>query len=202
MKTALIGGSFNPPHYGHSHLIDLIRDHSDYTRVILVPLHTPNHKPVDSIIAPYHRVEMVRRLISTCDFPCILDTCEIERGGISYTYDTILDIEKRYEDVGEPIGVVIGDDLLDGLSAWYRVDDLKRMVRFIVICREEVVSAARQKLVRLTREGFSIALIEGTRVDISSSDIRNRIGQGLDISELLPKEVASYIEEHGLYSED
>jgi nicotinate-nucleotide adenylyltransferase len=200
MKTVLFGGSFDPPHYGHLHLIRLLTEQSDYQRVIIVPLNVPSHKRVERSTDAAHRVGMLRRLLSSYDLPAVIDTCEIDRGGVSHTYDTVLDLVSRYTDMDGRIGIVIGDDLLGELDRWYMVDQLKGLADFVVIFRGEKPAQVRRKIEELAASGFSIQLVEGSRVEVSSSEIRQRLQNGSDVSDMLPEDVIRYIEEHGLYS--
>ncbi len=198
MKTAIIGGSFNPPHIGHIHLINQVLRSTDFTRIILVPLHTPNHKSVENEIDPQHRVNMVRLLAENIPVGCIVDSCEIERGGISYTYDTVKEILGRYEDTNE-IGIIIGDDLLSGLVEWNRFDLLKEIASFLVVRRESDSLDVLEMIDKIRKNRVSIELLTNRIVEVSSSEIRRRIEAGEDASRLLPLNVLSYIQEHGLY---
>lgn len=143
---------------------------------------------------------MLRRLLSSYDLPAVIDTCEIDRGGVSHTYDTVLDLVSRYTDMDGRIGIVIGDDLLGELDRWYMVDQLKGLADFVVIFRGEKPAQVRRKIEELSTAGFSIQLVEGSRVEVSSSEIRQRLQNGSDVSDMLPEDVIRYIEEHGLYS--
>ncbi|MGM0431338.1 MAG: nicotinate (nicotinamide) nucleotide adenylyltransferase [Spirochaetota bacterium] len=201
MKTAIIGGSFNPPHYGHVHVIRLVEQYTDYSRIILVPLHTPSHKEVDSFVSADKRLDMLNVLIENQCPECLVDTCEIERGGISYTWDTVQSIKARYPDIDDKIGIIIGDDLLEGLLSWHEIDKLKQHAVFVVVCRN--LSGEQMESYRHAFAGYGIELtmLRDKTVDISSSDIRKRVQHGQSITGLLPDAIIEYMERNGLYAD-
>jgi nicotinate-nucleotide adenylyltransferase len=199
MKTAIFGGSFNPPHNGHVHLIETVKEHTDYQRIFLIPLHTPSHKEVSVHVDTSHRVEMVRLLADFCCPACRLETLEIERGGVSYTWDTVRELYKKYDDITGRLGIVIGDDLLEGLADWYEIEQMKELVEFTVLCRD--LSEQRNRdFERAYRErGIIVHLIPEDTVEISSSRIRSSIRKGESVEGLLPLPILRYIDSHGLY---
>ena len=198
MKTAIIGGSFNPPHNGHLHLIRQVLASTDYRRIIIIPLHTPNHKQVEQDIAPEHRIAMVELLAAAVSHDCIVDTCEIDRGGVSYTYETVEYLLEAYDDI-EEVGIIIGDDLLGGLHQWYRFDSLKEVASFVVIRRDELRSRVGRLIAELQKDGANIEVVDNATVDVSSSQIRELVSAGEDAAGLLPDNVLSYIVTHELY---
>ncbi len=199
MKTVIIGGSFNPPHHGHIHLIELVRRDTDYERILLIPLHTPNHKQAVEAAAPEDRLAMLELLVEEIHTDCIIDTCELERGGISYTYDTVVDVMARYPDIDGRIGIVVGDDLLEGIASWYNFEQLKDLVTFIVAYRDTDEESVMRSIDAYTSQGVDIYLLRGNRVEVSSSLIRQSIRAGVDVGHLLPHSIIEYIESHGLY---
>lgn len=199
MRTVIIGGSFNPPHHGHIHLIELVRRDTDYERILLIPLHTPNHKQAVEAAAPEDRLAMLELLVEELHTDCIIDTCELERGGISYTYDTVVDIMARYPDIDDRIGIVVGDDLLEGIASWYNFEQLKDLVTFIVAYRDADEESVMQRINAYTLQGVDMYLLRSSRVKVSSSLIRQRIRAGVDVRPLLPRSIIEYIESHGLY---
>lgn len=197
----MIGGSFNPPHIGHAHLISLIEQSGRYDRILLIPLHTPSHKKIEYHTAPEHRVSMTGLLAGDCRIACTVDTCEIDRGGISYTYDTVCDIMERYRDITGRPAVVIGDDLLGGLNKWYRIEELKQLVTFETACRDEHAGHLDRMLAEYSREGYTIQRLPGEPVEVSSSTIRQALAEDLPIRGLLPGRIEEYIRIHGLYQQ-
>ena len=115
MKVAVLGGSFNPVHIGHLALADEICVSLGYDKVLFVPVFSPPHKTMNEALPPEKRTEMVE--LACQDDPRFkMEPCEIQRGGVSYTYDTICFIEEKYKP--EKIGLVIGRDLFSTFHLW------------------------------------------------------------------------------------
>ncbi len=188
MKTAILGGSFDPVHIGHLHLADEVKRKLDYERIIFVPSHIPAHKDPDGSTSAEQRLEMLRYALLGSDF--VLDDCEIRRGGISYSVDTVPEVKKNYRISGKP-GLIIGDDLLSGLQQWKDWGELIKMVDLIVAHRmytEPVECAVPHNY------------IDNGILPISSSDIRKRVRSGGAFRYLLPEQVYAYIVENGVYA--
>jgi len=194
--TAIFGGTFNPVHNGHLSIARYLFSQTDVTRIIFVPVNRPSHKEEPALIQPRDRLEMLRLGISELDdIPgevCI-DTCDIDRGGLSYTLDTVADLSRRYAVRGKP-RFVIGDDLAGTLTQWHRWSELREAVHFIVFRR--TVAEGPIPLPPHCRA----TTLENRIVDISSSEIRELVQSGRDVSALVPGSVNNYIVENGLYS--
>ena len=186
-KLAIFGGSFNPVHLGHLHAVESVLRHLEYNSVVVVPSYVPPHKRGDPTTSHGHRVEMLK-LASEPFNSIIIDTCEIEREGVSYTIDTVEDIRNRYVFSGKP-GLIIGDDLLFEFHTWRRVDELIRSVDLIVARRMSGVVPSAYPYISVDNRIFTA----------SSSDIRMRVKEGLDIADMVPGKVADYIQTHSLY---
>lgn len=201
MKVAMIGGSFDPVHLGHLFLLHCAVSMSDYDTFIVVPAALSNFKRTNAPKATDNdRLEMLR--LALLDYKDIypqdrdadirLSTMELDRGGVSYTYDTVMDL-KRDMGIHGRLGLIMGDDQIPSLDRWYRFDDLKREVRFLV-CRRNQDGA----LWNLMPEGVVYSKLESDRLAPQSSsgfreDVHNRMGD-------LPKRVAEYVRDHNLYS--
>lgn len=205
MKTVMIGGSFDPAHWGHLHLIHSIVCETDYTQIILVPACINHFKQHKQTAPAQDRLAMLKLAVSAyrdryphdSDCNIVIDDCELERGGVSYTYDTVLYLYEKYTITGK-LAVAIGDDLLHGLTRWYRFDELNNLVQFIVCRRstDEMIVAP---------EGTHVKVLSNTIYHDSSSEIRNAVknlkGHSLpdDIRSMMPKSVADYVQFHKLY---
>jgi nicotinate-nucleotide adenylyltransferase len=189
VKTVIIGGTYNPIHIGHLYLAEEVQKSCGYERVILVPAHVPAHKETDEAVTPQQRLEMLRCAIQGSDF--VIDGCEIRRGGVSYSIDTVDEIEKNYEVTGK-LGLVIGDDLVAGLHEWKEWETLVERVDLIIAHRsyEERIPCSVEH-----------SYIDNLVLPISSTDIRERIRGGRAYRYLLPDAVYSYIIENGIYQE-
>jgi len=188
VKTVVIGGTFNPVHIGHLYLAEEVRTQGGYERVIFVPSHIPAHKNPDYCTSPQHRLEMLSRAVKESDY-IVVDDCEMRRGGISYTYDTILDLQQRYNIEGAP-GLVIGDDLVEGLPKWKLWEELHEMVDLII---------AHRLYTDKVPCSWPHTYIDNLVLPISSSAIRSRVEEGCVFRYLVPDEVYHYILTNGLY---
>ena len=204
--TAMVGGSFDPVHLGHLHLVHTVATSTPYRRFILVPVARNNFKQDAEPASAEHRMSMLRlsfeayRELYPDDPPIqlIAEDCELVRGGVSYTYDTVKYVYLHYSIKGR-LAVVMGDDLLSGLNQWHAYEQLKELVTFVVVRRED------------SAEWFAdiaadIIYLDNPLLEDSSTKIRNRCRVlekhqelGDDIACLMPKEVARYVREHRLY---
>jgi nicotinate-nucleotide adenylyltransferase len=204
MKTAVIGGTFDPVHLGHLHLLHSLIEFTDYQRVLIVPVANPPHKEREAAVSAQDRVSMLNLALDDYhqiytddrEVQILIDQLEIERGGTSYMFDTVQEIYKRYEITGQ-LGMVIGDDLLPGLRRWYRFDELRHSVEFI-ICRRAAVRPQQ-----ILPPGVVGTFLENPILEDSSTHIRELLSKkqnfDYELTSLLPKSVVQFIEEHGLY---
>ena len=188
MKIAVFGGSFNPLHMGHIFIAEAVKKELGYEKIIFVPSNVSCHKEDFSGISAAARLEMLQEALKEYD-SFIIDTSDIERGGVSYSIDTINHIYKTYTFEGKP-GFIIGDDLLKDFKTWKTADKLKELIDLIVVRR-----ISDEKLDSFLPNYY----ITNTRMFISSSEIRDRVKQGKTIKELVPECVRKKIIENGYY---
>ncbi len=188
-RIAVLGGAFDPPHIGHLLLAQWALEELGVDRVVFMPYFSSAYKrPVASA---EDRVEMVRLAIAGID-GFELDTREVERGGITYTIDTVEDLLK--ERPGLEIYWLLGADALRGLPSWKDWEKLVKLVKFAVATRHS------EGLADQLRDMVGVVYLSMPRMEISSSLIRERLRQGLSVRFLVPDEVEAYIKRHGLYS--
>lgn len=192
MRIAILGGTFNPLHIGHLALADDVRARLGYDLILLVPANIPPHKALASGAGAEDRIEMLRRAVAGVDWLAVED-CEIRRGGVSYTIDTVRFLEEKYALVLEgKIGLVIGEDLVPGFSSWKQADDIAE--------RTDIILAHRPGNGGTRFDRPHLAL-ENPLLTVSSSDIRLRISSGKSWRYLVPDPVYRYIVEHNLYEQ-
>jgi nicotinate-nucleotide adenylyltransferase len=189
VTAALLGGTFNPVHVGHLCLAEEVRSALGYDRIILVPANQPVHKDPSPVIPGAHRLAMLRLAVAGCD-GLVVDDGELVRGGPSWTIDTVVELVPRYGITGRP-GLVIGDDLAEGFSAWKDAERLARTVDLIL---------ARREGERHAPFAWPHRMVMNPLITVSSSDIRRRIAEGRSIRFLTPDAVVAYIAAHGLYA--
>ncbi|HTO21267.1 MAG TPA: nicotinate-nucleotide adenylyltransferase [Spirochaetia bacterium] len=188
MRAVILGGTFNPVHYGHLFIAEEVRSTLGYDAVIFVPANQPVHKDTTPVVDPAHRLSMLR--IAVADNPrFIVDTGDIDRGGPSYSIETVTSLVPRHGIEGRP-GFLIGDDLAAGFSSWKNVDALVAIVDLIVARRTGPAAPAL---------GYAHRVLPNAVLPISSSDIRRRFREGRAVRYLLPDPVLSYIRDHALY---
>lgn len=191
MKTAVFGGSFDPVHLGHLFIAEEIKLDLEYERILFVPAYQPPHKNNGPHASSHHRLEMLRVAIGQRrDF--VVDPWEITRGGVSYTIDTVRYVLENFTISGR-LGLIIGDDNAKDFNSWRESRLLLDTVDIIVAGR--------------TGEDYDAVLgsgyrsIDNTRLPVSSSDIRSRIGAGRAYRYLVPEAVYDYIRHHHLYQD-
>lgn len=198
-RIGLMGGSFDPIHYGHLVLAEEMRSRLSLDKVIFIPVGCAPHKHVAKMTMPRQRYEMV--MLATLDHPNFeVSSIEIDREGITYSYETVSTIvgESSPED---EFFFIAGADTLMELESWKSVETLLKMVTFVGAARPGTDQAELiLKMEQLQqRYGASVKIEELPELDISSTDLRRRVGLGRSLKYLLPEAVALYIDKHSLY---
>ncbi len=186
MKLGILGGTFNPPHIGHLILAQQVLEKAGLNEVIFIPTNIPPHKQTELATAT-HRLAMVRAAVEDNPAFSVLDI-ELERGGVSYTVDTLARLKKIRPD--DKLYLIIGSDLAGNFSSWRYPEKIMSLAEIIVACRKGFSFDNRD----------SFATIEVLTVEVSSSLIRNLIKEKKSIKYLVHPAVAGYIEKHRLYS--
>jgi nicotinate-nucleotide adenylyltransferase len=188
VKLAILGGSFNPVHFGHLYVAGAVVSALGYDRVILIPAFTSPFKPGAKETAPQDRLDMLAASIPA-DPRIAVDDCEIRRGGVSYTIDTIADIKRRYRPEGKP-GLILGDDLARTFSHWRRSADIAAETDIIVAHRNSTEQAAFS---------YPYTPLNNPIMELSSGLIRERIQNRESWHALVPQGARFIIEDRRLY---
>ena len=189
-----MGGTFNPIHYAHLISAEQVREGLGFERVLFVPAARPPHKIQPDIVAAKHRYQMVKLAIENNPFFDV-SRIELDRAGPSYTIQTIKTLRAEYGEHTE-IAWIIGADSLIEYKIWKDFDDVLEQCTLITTTRpnynlNNVPAEIRDKVVNVRITG----------VDISSTEIRQRIQNNVSIRYLVPEPVAVYIDIHQLYRE-
>ncbi|MGT2895109.1 nicotinate-nucleotide adenylyltransferase [Streptococcus entericus] len=185
-QVGILGGNFNPVHNAHLVVADQVRQQLGLDAVYLMPEYQPPHVDKKETIDETHRLEMLKRAIAGVEGLGI-ETIELERQGISYTYDTMkLLTEKNPE---TDYYFIIGGDMVEYLPKWHRIDELVNLVQFVGVQRPRYKAGT----------SYPVIWVDVPLMDISSSMVRDFIKKGRTPNYLLPHEVLDYIEEEGLY---
>lgn len=189
IRVGIIGGTFNPPHIGHLVIADQVCQQLGLDKVYFMPDANPPHIDKKEAIAAEHRVAMVEKAIE--DNPLFgLESCEIQRGGISYTFDTMLELTKAHPEID--YYVIIGGDMVDYLPKWYRIDELIQMVQFVAVKRPNYADSSPYPLI----------WVDVPAMEISSTGLRKKIKNGCSVQYLIPDKTLAYIKEKELYQND
>lgn len=189
-RVGVFGGTFDPPHLGHSRVAAEVMEALELDRLLWVPAGTPPHKQGRPVTAAEVRRRMVAAAIA--DHPGF-ELCDLElaRGGISYTVDTLRELRSAHP--GWSLFLILGADLLADFASWKDPDAIRRMAQLVAISRGAEAVPFGSGL----REG--VRTVHVKRVDISSSEIRRRIAGGEAVSTMVAAQVLSIIESERLY---
>ncbi len=193
MATGLLGGTFDPVHVAHLIVAESALDQLELERVIFMPSAGPPHKPGRTIAPVSARLEMVRLAIS--DNPRLsISDIEARRPGPSYTIDTVRELQRELVP-GEKLHFIMGSDSLVQFLTWKDPHELLAACEFAVVPRPGFDLRDADP-----RVSARARVLEAPMMDISSSDIRQRVREGRTIRYLVPALVSAYIEEKKLYS--
>lgn len=190
LRIGIMGGTFNPIHYGHLLAAQEAWQRFELDKVIFVPSAQPPHKQKPDVCAK-HRYKMIQMAINNNEHFIISDI-EITRKGMSYSEDTIRAFKEIYGDENR-LYFIIGADAIAELNTWKNVENLPSLCQFIAVNRPGYQLSIEKRWLSCTH------LLEIPEVNISSTQIRQRIKEGKSIRYLIPQEVERYIEEHSLY---
>ena len=182
-KIGLFGGSFDPVHHGHLIMARDAMEKLGLERVIFIPAKISPHKLERPPAAAEVRCAILEAAISG-EPGFLWDGCELDREGPSFAVDTAFLMQRKFP--GAELYYFIGEDNLAALHTWKEIERLKLLVRFVVLSRSH------------SPVDCGIPVIARS-IDISSTDIRNRIAQGLSVSYLLPEPSCKIIQQHRLY---
>lgn len=193
MRIGILGGTFDPPHIAHLIFAQMVAEEEDLEKILFVLANLPPHKLSEPLSAVEHRLKMLELSLESNKLFDISDE-EIKRGGISYSIDTIRSIKNRYSIGKEETIFIIGSDSLIELDTWKDPESILKESTVVVIKRYGYpVRKAREEYLR------KVKMISLPQIDISSSEIRNRVRRGLSINYLVLPPVVDYIKRKGLY---
>jgi nicotinate-nucleotide adenylyltransferase len=196
-SVGILGGTFNPPHIGHLVCAQEARAQLALDRVILMPVHTPPHKEAIDDPGPDARLALCQAAIAS-DEELEVSTLEIERGGPSFTVDTLRTLHGSRE--GDDLTFIVGGDMASSLPAWREPEGVLELARLAVAEREQLRRRdIAERLSDLAGAGERVVFFTMPRLDVSSSDIRTRVAEGRPVRWLIPDGVAAEIERRGLY---
>ena len=195
IKTGIFGGAFNPVHNGHVNLAKEAIEQLKLRKLLIIPTFEPPHKTTK--LLPFdERAEMCRRAFEGISDKCEVTVSDIERkmGGVSYTINTIRELAKQCSD--EQFYLLIGGDMLFSFREWYKYESILKESKVCAVARG---GDNFTDMLEFAAEMGRVKVLPTSIVDVSSTEIRQKIAEGTDILELVPQKVAEYIAENDLY---
>jgi nicotinate-nucleotide adenylyltransferase len=200
MRLGVFGGTFDPVHLGHLILAEQCREQARLDQVLLIPAARPPHKLQRELTRFEQRVEMLTLAISG-HAAFRIDELERERSGPSYTYQTLEELRAKYG--GAELFLIVGGDTIGELHLWYQPRRILELATLLVVPRPGSPSVdgseLRAKLSLPMEAPCRVETVRMPLIDIASTDIRERLGQGRTVRYMIPRAVEAYIADKGLY---
>ena len=191
MRIGVFGGTFDPPHVGHLLLASDAREALGLDRLIFVPAATQPFKVnTPPIASARDRLEMVRLAVAD-DANYTIDDTEIDRKGLSFTVDTLEQLSRK--NPGAELFLLLGEDTLAGIDGWRNPGRIRELATLAVMRRSGSEGPA------VTAIAGGVTTVSARRVDVSSTEIRERLRAGKSIKGFVPESVEQFIEARGLY---
>ena len=185
----IYGGTFDPIHHGHLIMAMEVKEMRELDKIIFIPAHVSPHKQEKNCSSPDHRLAMLKLAIEDINGLEYSDY-ELEQGDISYTFDTIRELKNRYID----IELIIGYDNLIKFDTWKNPQGIIDLATLVVLKR-----VTEQKTKNFHQFYAQAEFVNTPTVEISSTQIREKVKEGLPIDFLVPNKVKEYIYSLGLY---
>jgi nicotinate-nucleotide adenylyltransferase len=192
----ILGGTFNPPHVGHLVMVQEALDQLGLDRVVLMPVAEPPHKEALADPGADVRLELCRLAAGDLNAVDVSDL-EIERGGPSYTVDTLRALHDRVPE--HALTFIVGGDMAHSLASWREPEAILGMARLAVAERDGLRREDIAKRLEPLHSGDRVVFFDMPRIDLSSSAIRDRVAAGRPIRYLVPDPVIEAIESRRLY---
>ena len=198
MRLGVFGGTFDPIHHGHLVAAEEVRARLSLSKVLFVPAGLPPHKLDNDISPAQHRVTMIQlAIVSNPGFG--LSRVDVEREGPCFTVDTLALLQQEWGEEAQ-LHFIMGMDSLSEILTWKDPQRLIRLARIVVVGRPGFLADMVALEEALPSAAQHIQIVDAPRFEVSASDIRRRVREGLPIRYQVPTAVEAYIREHGLYS--
>ncbi len=196
LRLGLFGGTFDPPHYGHLLVAQEVVERLSLDRLLFLVAGLPPHKLGAVLSPPFIRVEMARAAVAENSFFGVSEV-ELDRDGPSYTVDTLRQLRATHPD--SELFFLLGADQLAEFHEWQEPDEIAGLATLVAVGRDGVDPDHLSPVGLGSGRELEFMSLDVTRVDISSSEVRARVGDGRSIQYLVPEAVARIIETHRLY---
>lgn len=197
-RLGILGGTFDPIHNGHLMIARAMQEQLHLDRVLFIPDYIPPHKRGRECSPSADRLAMT--LLATRDNPlCTVSDMELRRGGVSYTSDTLRQLYRRWHRFYD-LYFLIGADSAEQLPTWHNIREAMEYATFAAAARPGFAPQKEAVSARLARQGLThLCWVDTPELDLSSTEIREKVRRGESIANLVPKAVAEYIEQRDLY---
>ena len=197
-RIGIMGGTFDPIHTGHLATAEAVRVEYELERVLFIPAANPPHKQHSQVETSLHRYIMT--VMATYSNPHFyVSSIEIERPGLSYAIDTVLELINQYG-VNTEFYFIVGSDTVSELPSWKDIDRLLEVCHFIAANRPGSVYTLDDIIKSFGEQGYNrIHSLPTPELEISSTDIRKKVRQGRSIKYIVPESVENYICKENLY---
>lgn len=199
-RLGIMGGTFDPIHIGHLACAEQAREAFELAAVVFIPAGNPVFKKDRAVTPAADRLEMCR--LATRNNPAFdVSAIEIERGGDTYTVDTLRQLRAHYPDNVE-LRFITGADAVASIVAWRESAAIADLARLIAVTRPGYALSDERRALIEGRGNFAVDYLEITSLAVSSSDLRRRVAAGASIRYLTMQRVFDYIREKRLYRDD
>lgn len=197
----IMGGTFNPIHYGHLLMCEGIREEFNLKKIIFIPAKIPPHKDNTKIIEAHDRLCMVDLAIADNPF-FVSSDIEMKREGSSYTVDTLKVYQEHLKNE-DSLALIVGADSLIQFETWRDYGEIFKLAKIIVASRPDTKEDILDNFINRFKEKFDANILKfsGKAMDYSSTEIRRRVAAGLSIKYQVPPEVENYIYKNRLYND-
>ena len=190
-KVGIFGGTFDPIHLGHLITAQSVKEIRDLDKIIFIPAFISPHKTDAKASSPEDRLNMIKLAVEGIPFFDFSDI-EIKKGGISYSVDTLQELKKHYTE----LEFIIGYDNIFTFHTWKDPDEIFKLAKVIVLKRKSSHPPQFED-----KYYHQSVFVQTRGIEISATDIRERVKHGMPINFLVPSEVMKYIYKHKLYIE-
>ena len=197
-RVGIYGGTFAPIHNGHVSAAKAFMEQMKLDYLFIIPTYLPPHKQIDESDDPLYRLRMCELAFEGTDGVIISD-CEIARGGKSYTYDTLRELQRP----NTRLFLLCGTDMVLSFDKWYRFEDIFKMCYPVYVRRENDAMLGNMLVSKIQeyyqKYGVMFRRIITDPIEVSSTEVRRAVSAGEDISHLVPPAVERFIKENRLY---
>jgi nicotinate-nucleotide adenylyltransferase len=191
MKIGFMGGSFDPVHFGHLIAAQDALERGGLDRLVFMPAAQAALKPGAVQASAEARLGMLRAAVGD-DARFEVSDFEVKKGGVSYTIETVRAMRVRFPD--DELAWVIGADQVERLHQWQEIGELVKLVEFVALARPGWAKGERMDI-----PGLRLRWCEGHDIEISSTEVRERVRAGLPVDWMIPHKTVEYVRENGLY---